>query len=191
MNEEMGPLQEILEEAELEMMEALEACERELKGVRTGRASAGLVDHILVESYGAKMPMKQVATITVPEPRLIVIQVWDKNNVRGVEKAILQSDLGLSPMSDGQVVRLPIPPLTEDRRKELVKMVKRIAEEARISVRNARRSANEKCRELEKNHDISEDDRFRSEKKIQEMTDERIEKIDELLSKKEEELMDV
>jgi len=191
MNEEKGALAEILEEAELEMMGALEACERGLKGLRTGRASAALVDHILVDSYGAKVPMKQVATITVPEPRLIVIQAWDKNNVAAVEKAIHQSDLGLTPRNDGQVVRLPIPPLTEDRRKDLIKMVKRIAEESRVSVRNARRLANERCRDLEKKHEISEDDRFRTEKKIQDVTDAEIKKIDELLSRKEEELMEV
>ena len=161
MSEETEDIQDILDEVELEMMEAVEACERELKAVRTGRASAALVDGILVESYGAKVPMKQIATITVPEPRLIVIQPRDKNNVQGVEKAIHQSDLGLAPVSDGHVVRVPIPPLTEERRMDLIKLVKKVAEEARISVRNARRSANEKCRGLEKSHDISEDDRYR------------------------------
>lgn len=191
MSEDIQGVEEVVEETEMEMMEAEEVCDRELKGIRTGRASAGLVDSVLVECYGAKMPMKQVATITVPEPRLIVIQPWDKNNIQPVEKAIHQSDLGLTPVSDGHVVRLPIPALTEERRKDLLKVVKRVVEEGRVGVRNARRSGNEKIRDLEKKSAISEDDRFRAEKRIQDITDEHVAKIDRLFAAKEKELMEV
>ncbi len=143
-----------------------------------------------MEYYGAQVPIKQVANIGVPEPRLITIQPWDRSVIGAIEKAILKADLGLNPINDGHLIRLPIPELTEERRKELVKVCKKIAEEGRIAVRNVRRDANDKLKQAEKDHEISEDDSHRYQEKVQELTDEVIKEIDQLLERKEAEIME-
>jgi ribosome recycling factor len=172
------------------MKKALLTLQQEFAGVRTGRASAGLLDGIKVEYYGAMVPLHQVATITVPEARLMTIQPWEKQLLSSIEKAILKSDLGLTPVNDGHFIRLPIPTLTEERRRDLVKVVKRMAEENRVAVRNIRRDSNAALKEAEKKGDISEDDSHKSQEDIQELTNKYIELIDEVLTKKEKEIME-
>jgi len=181
----------ILEESEEKMENALLALKREFGRIRTGRASPNLLEGITVEYYGSMVPIRQVANISVPEPRLLVIQPWDRNALSAIEKSINKSELGLNPMNDGVVIRLPIPALTEERRKDLVKIVRKLAEENRVSVRNARRQEIEEMRKLEKEGDITEDDLHRGMEKVQELTDSYIEKIDGFLKKKEEEIMEV
>ncbi|MFQ6094352.1 MAG: ribosome recycling factor [bacterium] len=176
--------------AEERMKKALLALQHELMGIRTGRASTALLDGIKVEYYGSTVPLQQVATVAVPEARLVTIQPWEKQMIAAVEKAILKSDLGLTPTSDGHIIRLPIPPLTEERRKDLVKVVKRMAEESRVGVRNVRRDANVALREAEKKGEISEDESFKAQEDIQELTDRYIELIDERLKEKEKEIME-
>jgi ribosome recycling factor len=168
---------------------AIEALKHDLGGLRTGRASTALVDGIQVEVYGANMPLNQVATVSVPEPRLISIQVWDKSNISPVEKAIRNANLGINPITDGQVIRLPIPDLTEERRKELAKLVGQYAEKARVAVRNVRRDGMEHAKQDEKKHDISEDERKRLETEVQKLTDSTIKEIDELAHSKEKEIL--
>lgn len=172
------------------MEKAVENVRHEFVRIRTGRASIALLDGIRVEYYGSQSPLKQVGNLGTPEPRLITISVWDKNMVKEVEKAILKSDLGLTPSSQGQVVRVPIPALTEERRIELVKLVKRFAEDSRISVRNIRRDGNEHLKKEEKNHTITEDEHHEALEKVQELTNKSIEKIDALLELKEKEIME-
>ncbi|PLX83956.1 MAG: ribosome recycling factor [Desulfuromonas sp.] len=173
------------------MDKALDSLKHELSRVRTGRASLSLLDDVRVDYYGTPTPLNQVAGMTVPEPRLITIQPWEKNLLSAIEKAILKSDLGLNPNSDGQVIRLVFPPLTEERRKEMVKQVKRMGEDAKVSVRNARRDANDALKKLEKDKEISEDDLKRSEKEIQDLTDGYVEKIDTTIAAKETDLMEI
>jgi ribosome recycling factor len=168
---------------------AVEALKHDLGGLRTGRASTALLDPIQVEVYGANMPLNQVATVSVPEPRLITVQVWDKGNVNPVEKAIRNAGLGINPVSDGQMIRLPIPDLTEERRKELAKLVGQYAEKARIAVRNVRRDGMDHLKTDEKKHDISEDERKRLETEVQKMTDETIKEIDNSAHSKEQEIL--
>ncbi|MBC7186312.1 MAG: ribosome recycling factor [Calditrichaeota bacterium] len=180
----------ILQDAKRRMRASVENITAELAKIRTGKASAALLDAVRVEYYGAQVPIKQVANIGVPEPRLITIQPWDRTVIGAIEKAILKADLGLNPINDGHLIRLPIPELTEERRKELVKVCKKIAEEGRIAVRNVRRDANDKLKLAEKNHEISEDDSHRYQEKVQELTDEIIKEIDQLLEKKEAEIME-
>lgn len=181
----------ILEETTEKMGNAYSALEREFGRIRTGRASPSLLEGISVEYYGSMVPIRQVANVSVPEPRLLVVQPWDRNALPAIEKAINKSELGLNPMNDGVVIRLPIPALTEERRKELVKIVRKLAEENRVSVRNARRQEIDEMRKLQKSGDITEDDLHRGMEKIQELTDTHIEKIDEFLKEKEEEIMEV
>ncbi|RKZ22610.1 ribosome recycling factor [bacterium] len=183
-------MHEILKDAKERMKKAVKVVEDELKGVRTGRASPSILQGIKVEYYGTKVPINQVASITVPQPDLLVVHPWDKSVLPEIEKAIRTSDLGLNPSNDGNVIRIPIPPLTEERRKELVKLVRKMAEEGRVAIRNIRRDANEKVRRLKKDGEISEDDAMRLEKEIQKLTDEYIEKIDEVLEHKEKEIME-
>ena len=183
-------MHEILKDAKERMKKAVKVVEDELKGVRTGRASPSILQGIKVEYYGTKVPINQVASITVPQPDLLVVHPWDKSVLPEIEKAIRASDLGLNPSNDGNVIRIPIPPLTEERRKELVKLVRKMAEEGRVAIRNIRRDANEKVRRLKKDGEISEDDAMRLEKEIQKLTDEYIEKIDEVLEHKEKEIME-
>ncbi len=170
---------------------ALEALSHEFSGLRTGRASIALLDPISVNIWGQSMPLNQVGTISVPEPRMITVQVWDKSNVESVEKAIRESGLGLNPATDGQLIRLPIPALNEERRVELVKLAKKYAEDARIAVRNVRRHAMDDIKKLEKSSDISEDQMHNWQDDIQKITDNHVKKIDELLTKKEQEIMQV
>lgn len=173
------------------MTRALEAFKRDLGKVRTGRASLSLLDDLRVDYYGTPTPLNQVGALAVPEPRLITIQPWEKNMIGEIEKAILKSDLGLNPTSDGQVIRLIFPPLTEERRKEMVKQVKRMGEDTKIAVRNVRREANDNLKKLEKDKDISEDDLKRGEKEIQEVTDDFVARIDQVIADKEKDLMEI
>lgn len=168
---------------------AVEALRHDLTGLRTGRASTALVDGIQVEVYGANMPLNQVATVSVPEPRLISIQVWDKSNISAVEKAIRNANLGINPITDGQNIRMPIPDLTEERRKELAKLVSQYAEKARIAVRNVRRDGMDHLKADEKKHDISEDERKRLETEVQKLTDDTIKEIDDAAQAKEKEIL--
>ena len=168
---------------------AVDAFRHDLAGLRTGRASTALLDPVHVEVYGSNMPLNQVATVQVPEPRMISVQVWDRSNVGPVEKAIRSAGLGLNPITDGQVIRLPIPELTEERRKELAKLVGQYAEKARIAVRNVRRDGMDHLKQDEKKHEISEDERKRLEHDVQKMTDDTINEIDELAQAKEKEIL--
>jgi ribosome recycling factor len=168
---------------------AVEALKHDLSGLRTGRASTALLDTITVEVYGSNMPLNQVATVSVPEPRMLTVQVWDRSNVQPVEKAIRSAGLGLNPVTDGQLIRLPIPELTEERRKELAKLVGQYAEKAKIAVRNVRRDGMDHLKQDEKKHEISEDERKRLETEVQKLTDETIKEIDELAQAKEKEIL--
>ena len=168
---------------------ALEALRHDLGGLRTGRASTALLDPVNVEVYGSHMPLNQVATVSTPEARLLSVQVWDKSNVQPVEKAIRNAGLGINPIVDGQIIRLPIPELTEERRKELAKLVGQYAEKARIAVRNVRRDGMDHLKTDEKKHEISEDERKRLEHEVQKLTDETIKEIDVLAETKEKEIL--
>ncbi len=168
---------------------AVEALKHDLGGLRTGRASIALLDPIQVDVYGANMPINQLATVSVPEPRLISVQVWDRSNIGAVEKAIRNAGLGINPITDGQLIRLPIPDLTEDRRKELAKLANQYAEKARIAVRNVRRDGMDALKVDEKKHEISEDERKRFEVEVQKFTDETIKDIDAAAYAKEQEIL--
>ena len=168
---------------------ALEVLRHDLGGLRTGRASTALLDPVNVEVYGSTMPLNQVATVSTPEARMLSVQVWDRSNVQSVEKAIRSAGLGLNPITDGQMIRLPIPELTEERRKELAKLVGQYAEKARIAVRNVRRDGMDHLKADEKKHEISEDERKRLEHEVQKMTDETIKEIDDLADTKEQEIL--
>ena len=168
---------------------AVEALKHDLGGLRTGRASIALLDPVQVEVYGAHMPLNQAATVSAPEPRMLSVQVWDRSNVGPVEKAIRSAGLGLNPITDGQLIRLPIPELTEERRKELAKLVGQYAEKARIAVRNVRRDGMDHLKQDEKKHEISEDERKRLEAEVQKMTDDTIQEIDEAAETKEKEIL--
>lgn len=170
---------------------ALKTLAQEFSGLRTGRASAELLDPVQVEAYGNYMPLKQVATITVPEARMIAVQVWDKTMVKSVEKAIASAGLGLNPMADGQLVRVPLPELTEERRKELVKVASKYSEQARIAVRNVRRDGMDQIKKLEKDGKISEDEHRDRSEQIQKLTDGQISKIDEMVAQKEKDILKV
>jgi ribosome recycling factor len=170
---------------------ALSSLKQELGGLRTGRASTSLVDAVTVEAYGQRMPLTQVGTVSVPEPRMISIQVWDRAMVQHVDKAIREAGLGLNPVLDGQVVRIPIPMLTEERRKELVKIAHKYAESARVAVRNVRRDGMDKLKKQEKDGEISQDLHKGIGEKVQKLTDDHIKKIDEMLAAKEKEIMQV
>jgi ribosome recycling factor len=174
---------------ERRMHGAVESLKSDLIGLRTGRASINLLDPIVVEVYGSTMPLSQVATVSVPEPRMLSVQIWDKSNVTPVEKAIRNAGLGINPITDGQNIRLPIPDLTEERRKELVKLAHSYAEKAKIAVRNVRRDGNDDLKTDEKKKEISEDDRKRAETEIQKMTDATIAEIDVAAAAKEKEIL--
>ncbi len=184
-------LELIYNDAEERMDKVISVFQRELATLRAGRATPALLDRIEVEYYGAVTPLNQLAGITAPESRLLVIQPWDKQSIGDIEKAILKSDLGLTPTNDGNVIRLSIPQLTEDRRKELVKFVRKKAEESKVGIRNIRRDSNEEIKKLEKTGEISEDERRRSQDKIQEITDQKIVEIDDITALKEKEMMEV
>lgn len=184
-------IEDIVKKAESKMEKAVEATAHEFTGLRTGRASAVIVEKLPVDYYGTKTPLQQIASFSVPEPQLLVIQPWDKNAISAIEKAIMQSDLGLTPTNDGNLIRVPFPPLSEERRKELVKVAKKMAEEGRVAIRNIRRDANEHLKGLEKEHEISEDELKRAQQKVDDLTKRYIEEIDKLLSHKEQEIMEV
>ena len=181
---------EILSEMRQKMNRTAEALEKDYKRIRTGRASTALLEGIKVDCYETQMPLEQVASIAVPESRLITIQPWDLSIIGDIEKAILKSELGLTPANDGKIIRISIPPLTEERRKELARLAKKMAEENRISIRNLRREANDMFKELKNEKEISEDDFYRSQDEVQKITDEFIKKIDEITSRKEKEIIE-
>lgn len=183
-------LEEIYAETRESMGKTLVALKNELARIRTGRASLSLLDNIRADYYGTPTPLNQMASLSVPESRLIVIQPWDASAIKEIEKAILKSDLGLTPSSDGKLVRIAIPPLTEDRRKELVKLVHKIAEEYKIGVRNIRRDANDLVKGMKKDGEIAEDDAFKAQDYVQEITNEFIAKIDGIGSHKEKEILE-
>lgn len=184
------PLQQLYKDAEDRMQKSVEHVHHELMRIRTGRATPELLDIVKVDYYGSTVPLNQVATITAPEPRLLVIQPWEKRMIAEIEKAILQSDLGLNPANDGSVVRLPIPELSEERRQDLLKLVKKFSEEGRVAIRNIRRDLNENVKKLEKDHEISEDQGHDALDEIQKLTDKYIEEINQQYDKKEKEILE-
>lgn len=184
-------MKDILKDASERMDKSVENLRQELSKIRTGKATTALLDGIRVEYYGTMTPLSQMANVSVLDPHTLSIQPWDKSALNSVEKAIMMADLGLNPANDGNVIRVPIPPLNEERRKELVKLIKRFGEEAKIALRNIRRDANDSLKKAEKEDHVSEDDRIKSEKDVQEMTDKHVERIDEMIGHKEEEIMEV
>jgi ribosome recycling factor len=180
-----------LDDLKRRMEGALTALEKEFQGLRTGRASVNLLEPIMVDAYGAKMPINQVGTVGVPEPRMLTVQVWDKSMTKAVEKAIRESDLGLNPQVDGQLLRIPLPDLSEERRGELAKVAAKYAESARIAVRNVRRDGMDSLKKAEKDGDLSQDEKHLYEEEVQEMTNKFVSRIDEALSVKEKEIMQV
>ncbi len=173
------------------MSRAIDAMERDFGAIRTGRASTALLDTIQVEVYGTNMPLGQVATVSVPEARLLTVQVWDRSNVQPVEKAIRSAGIGLNPITDGQLIRLPIPELTEERRRDLTRMARNMAEEGKVSVRNVRRDEMRDVHELRKEGEVSEDDERRAEAELQKLTDGYVKRVDAVLADKEAELLEV
>src|SRR5438552_2485799 len=187
----MATTDELIASAKEKMAKSVEHARTEFTTVRTGRASASLLDRIQVDYYGTATPLKQLATINVPEPRLLTVQPFDPGSLKGIEKAILESDLGLQPSNDGKIIRLPIPQLTEERRKELVKLVRGIAEEGRVAVRNVRRDVIHHLKELVDKGDVGSDEEHRAEERAQKLTDDHVHKIDDLLKRKEAEILEV
>ena len=181
--------QDVVKDLETRMQAAVDLLAREFSGVRTGRANTALLDSVRVEAYGAQTPINQMASLSVPDPRTLVIQPWDTTQIPAIEKAILKSDLGLTPGSDGKVIRLIMPTLTEERRKQLAKTVGKLAEEARVAIRNIRRDANDKLKALAKDKKVSQDEERRGHDQIQKSTDKFIGRIEELTKKKEQEIL--
>ncbi len=184
-------MKELFEDGRKRMQKSLKAFKEEIARVRTGRASISLLEGIKVDYYGTKMPIPQMATVTVSEGRYLVIQPWDVSTIKAIEKAILESDLGLTPTSDGKIIRIVVPPLTEERRRDLVKMVRKMAEEARVAIRNIRRELMDELKKKKKEGEISEDDFHRFQDQVQKLTDEFIGKIEEVLEEKEKEILTV
>ena len=184
-------IEDILKKTTQKMELAIEGIRHEFAGIRTGKASPGLIETLQVEAYGARMPLNQLATISAPEPRLLVIQPWDKSITGSVVKAIQSSDLSLTPLHEGNIIRVPIPQLNEERRKELVRLAHKVAENGRISIRHSRKDANDQVKKTEKEHQISEDEAHRGMDEVQKLTDSYIEKMDELLKVKEDEIMEI
>jgi len=180
-----------IQQAREQMERAVEATRREFAAVRTGKATPALLDTIRVEAYGSKMPINQVGTVSVPEPRMLVVQPWDKGLIGAIEKAVRNSELGLNPVNDGNVIRIPIPPLTEERRREMVRLLHKLAEEGRVAVRHARQEANKEIKRQQQAHEVSEDEARRQLDEVQKLTDQYIARIDELLRAKEQEVMEV
>ncbi len=178
-------------EARTHMEKAVEAMRREFSSVRTGKASPALLDTVRVEAYGSKMPLNQVGTVSAPEPRMLVVQPWDKSLLKAIETGIVNADLGLNPSNDGNIIRVPIPQLTEERRKDMVRLLHKLAEEGRVAVRHARQEANKELKKKQADHELSEDDAHRHMDQVQKLTDEYIAKIDQLLKAKEQEVMEV
>lgn len=184
-------LNQILRSGEERMKKSLHALEEHLAGLRTGRASTRMFEEVKVEAYGGEQPLKQLATIATPDAKTVTIQPWDKSLLAAVERAILAANLGVTPGNDGKIIRITMPPLTEERRRDIVKQAHHLAEEGRVSIRNLRRHINEEIKKTEKNREISEDDRDKALKKVQEMTDRYIKEIDRVLAAKEAEIMEV
>jgi ribosome recycling factor len=184
-------LEDALAEMKLSMDKSIEAFKKDLKRIRTGRASLALLDGMTPNYYGTPTPLNQLATLSIPEPRQIAIQPWDSQAVPEIEKAILKSDLGLNPMNDGKVIRVVLPPLTSDRRKELVKLVKKMAEEFKVRIRNHRRDTNEILKDFKKEKEISEDDLHKAQERVQKTTDDYIAKVDLVTAEKESEIMEI
>jgi ribosome recycling factor len=184
-------IEDLLEDAKRRMDKSVEATANEFNTIRTGRASAALLDRVKVDYYGTETPLNQLATINVPEARLLTIQPYDPGSIKSIERAIQESELGLTPANDGKIIRLPIPQLTEERRKELVKVVRQLAEEGRVAVRNVRRDVMHHLKELVRDGDVGDDEERRAEERAQKLTDEHTARIDELLKRKEEEIMEV
>lgn len=184
-------VEKVLKELKERMDKTLANTKSELTKIRTGRANLSLLDTVRVEYYGSKVPLKQVANLGIPEPRMITIQPWDRNMLATIEKAIQKADLGITPNNDGHIIRLPIPKLTEERRKDLVRLVHQLAEEGRIAVRNIRRDGIDQLRKAQKEHQISEDEEYNGGIDIQKLTDDMIKQIDEVIQAKEQEIMEV
>jgi ribosome recycling factor len=178
-------------EARTQMEKAVEAMRREFTSVRTGKATPALLDTVRVDAYGSKMPINQVGTVSAPEPRMLIVQPWDKGLLKAIENGIVAADLGLNPSNDGNIIRVPIPQLTEERRKEMVKLLHKLAEEGRVAIRHARQEANKELKKKQGDHEISEDDAHRQMEQVQKLTDEYIAKIDQLLKHKEQEVLEV
>jgi len=187
----VGAIEDFLADCEMRMDKSIETTRHEFNSVRTGRASAALLDRIAIDYYGTPTPLSNMATISVPEARLLSIQPYDATQIKAIEKAILESDLGLTPSNDGRVIRLPIPQLTEERRKELVKVVRRYAEEGKIAIRNVRRDVMKHLEELVRNGEVGDDEERRAEAQVQKLTDDHVKRIDDLLKHKEAEIMEV
>jgi len=184
-------IETVKQDAKSRMEKAISNLKKELATIRTGRANPAMLDKVHVEYYGADTPLNQMANVSTPDPRTLMIQAWDKSALSDIERAISKADLGLVPSSDGVVIRINIPPLTEDRRKELVKVAKKIGEESKVAIRNVRRDANDEMKKLEKSGDVSEDDARRSQEEIQKITDKFIEEIDSIVNTKEKEILEV
>jgi ribosome recycling factor len=184
-------IDDLMQDATRRMDRSIEATRSEFNAVRTGRASAALLDRVEIDYYGQRTPLKQLATINVPEPRLLTIQPFDPNSLKAIERAIQESDLGLTPSNDGKLIRLPIPQLTEERRKELVRLVRQRAEDGRVAIRNVRRDVIHDLKELATSGDVGDDEERRAEERVQKLTDEHTHAIDELLKHKEAEIMEV
>ncbi len=184
-------LNDVYSDSRDRMKKVIENLEREFKRVRTGRASVALLDGIRVDYYGTPTPLNQIATLTIPEPRSITIQPWDTAVIGDVEKAILKSELGLTPMNDGKMIRINIPPLTEERRRDLVKVIRKMAEESKVALRNIRRDSNEMLKDLKKDKALSEDEQFRGQDEVQKITDEFIKQADAVYAGKEKEILEV
>jgi ribosome recycling factor len=184
-------IDDLLQDAAHRMDKSVESTRTEFNTVRTGRASAALLDRVQIDYYGTATPLKQLATINVPEPRMLTVQPFDPSSIKAIEKALQESDLGLTPSNDGKLIRLPIPQLTEERRKDLVKVVRHVAEEGRVAVRNVRRDVMHHLKELVVNGDVGDDDERRAEERVQKLTDEHVKSIDDHLKHKEAEIMEV
>ncbi len=184
-------MNELLKKTEEKMTKTVAVLDREYKSIRAGRANVSVLDKITVDYYGAPTPIQQMAAVSVPEPRILMIQPWDASTLKTIEKAILTSDIGINPQNDGRVIRLAFPPLTEERRKEIVKEVKKTAEDNKVAIRNTRRDALEKLKALQKSGAITEDDQTNGEKKIQKLTDNYCKEIDELSALKEKEILEI
>jgi ribosome recycling factor len=182
---------QLIADTEAKMKGSIEATQRELATIRTGKATTSLLDTVRVNYYGNMVPLNQTANVSAPEPRMLLIQPWEKTMVEEIKKAVLKSDLGLNPTDDGMIIRIPIPQLTEERRKDLVRTVKVLAEEGRVKIRGLRREANDKLKALEKDKEISEDDSRKSQAEVQKLTDKYVEAIDSILDTKQKEIMEV
>jgi ribosome recycling factor len=187
----MATIDEFIQDATRRMDKSVESTHEHFNSVRTGRASAALLDRISCDYYGTQTPLKQMATINVPEPRMLTIQPFDPSQIKGIEKAIMESDLGLQPSNDGKIIRLPIPQLTEERRKDLVKVVRHRAEEGKVAIRNVRRDVMKHLEELVRKGEVGDDEERRAEERAQKLTDDHVHKIDELLKRKEAEILEV